>query len=80
MTIDLLEKHQIAIEEHFGKSTRVAIAGVSYTQFSIARHYGGCTINGKRFTYFPQDDLLVRDDVLKFVTKLEKELKRSECE
>jgi len=75
ITITLLEKHQTAIEQKFGKASRVAIAGVSYTQFSIARHYGGCKIDGKFYTYFPDDDLLVRDDVIKFVKKLEKEAK-----
>ena len=74
MTIQLLEKHQTAIKNQFRKDARVAISRVSYTQFSIARHYGGCTIDGKTYTYFPQDDLLVRDDVVKFVNKLEKEI------
>jgi hypothetical protein len=71
ITITLLEKHQTAIEQKFGKASRVAIAGVSYTIFSVARHYGGATIDGKSFVYFPNDDLLVRDDVIRFVKKLE---------
>lgn len=73
MTIELFEKHRIAIEEKFGKGTRVAFSFVSQTHLSIARYYGGCKIDGKTYTYFPEDDLLVRDDVLKFVKKLEKE-------
>ena len=75
MTIDVLKKHQTAIEQKFGKDSRVAIAGVSHTIFSVSRHYGGATIDGKSFTYFADEDLLVRDDVIKFVRKLEKEPK-----
>jgi hypothetical protein len=41
--------------------------GVTYTQLSIARHYGGTTVNGKRFTYFPGTDELIRDDLLKAI-------------
>ena len=42
---------------------------VSHTQLSIARHSGGTTINGKRFTYIPETDELIRDDVLKAIKK-----------
>jgi len=73
MNITLLRTHQTAIEDHFGKDSRVAIAGVSHTIFSVSRHYGGATIDGKSFVYFPDEDLLVRDDVIKFVKKLEQE-------
>ena len=47
---------------------------VSYTQLSIARHYGGMRIDGAQYTYLPTDEL-IRDDVLKFVTKLRKQKK-----
>lgn len=42
---------------------------VSYTQLSIARHYGGTTVNGVHYTYIPESDELVRDDVLAMVMK-----------
>jgi len=41
------------------------IHNVSHTQFSIARHYGGCVHNGKEYVYFPDEDKLVRKDLLK---------------
>jgi hypothetical protein len=41
------------------------IAGVSSTVFSTARLFGGCTVNGRSYTYDPDTDTLVRDDVLK---------------
>ncbi len=46
-----------------------AIYGVSQSQFSIARHYGGASYNGAHYTYFPEDDELIRDDVLRWITK-----------
>ena len=39
-------------------------------QLSLARHWGTCTINGR--TFFQVEDVLVRDDVLAEVNKLEK--------
>jgi hypothetical protein len=45
------------------------ITNVSITQFSIARHYGGCTAYGKHYTYCNPTDELIRDDVLKWIGK-----------
>ena len=45
---------------------------VSSTQLSIARHSGALVISGKRFTYLPATDELIRDDVLKLVAKWRK--------
>ena len=42
------------------------------TQLSIARHYGGITVQGHRFTYFPADDSLWRDDVVRAIQKARK--------
>lgn len=36
---------------------------VSYTQLSVARHYGGCTFNGASYHYDYERDALVRLDV-----------------
>jgi hypothetical protein len=55
------------------KITPYVIAGVSRTQFSIARHFGVVIYNRKTYTYMPQHDELIRDDVLKWVTKRRKE-------
>lgn len=52
--------------------TPYVIAGVSRSMFSIARYSGGCTYNGCSYTYMPQHDELIRDDVLKLVTKQRK--------
>ena len=38
---------------------------VSRSQFSVARHYGGCTFMGKRYVYIPLTDVLIREDVVK---------------
>ena len=40
------------------------ITNVSQSQMSIARHYGGCTWQGEKYTYMPPTDELIRDDVL----------------
>ena len=41
------------------------IHDVKFGFFSVARHLGGCTFNGARYTYDPTRDVLIRDDVLK---------------
>lgn len=41
------------------------IHNVSQSQFSVARHYGGCTFSGAHYTYDADRDVLVRDDILK---------------
>ena len=41
------------------------IYNVSATQFSIARHYGGCNVNGVDYHYNQASDTLIREDVLK---------------
>ena len=41
------------------------IHNVSQSQFSVARHYGGCTFSGANYTYDADRDVLVRDDILK---------------
>lgn len=40
------------------------IHNVSMGFFSIARFYGGCKYEGEHYTYFPDEDKLVRDSVL----------------
>lgn len=60
------------------KLTRVIpflIRGVMTSQFSVARHYGGITLQGSNYTYFPESDELIRDDVLKWLVKYRKEQK-----
>ena len=46
-----------------------AIGFVTQTQFSIARHYGGIKFKGHHYTYLPEGDQLVREDVLKWLNE-----------
>ena len=41
------------------------ITGVSSSQFSIARYYGGCKAFGKDYMYIRDTDELVRADIFK---------------
>ena len=60
------------------RKTPFAIQGVMNTQLSIARFYGGIRYKGDGYTYMPDGDELIRDDVLKFVTKLRKKTRKTE--
>jgi hypothetical protein len=53
--------------------TPFVIQNVSRTQLSVARHYGGCLYNGREYVYIPTTDELIRDDVVRWVTKRRKE-------
>ena len=63
---------------NLSRKTPFAIQGVMNTQLSIARFYGGIRYNGDGYTYMPDGDELIRDDVLKFVTKLRKKNRKTE--
>lgn len=54
------------------RRTPYGITNVRETQFSIARFYGAITFNGEHYTYFPDSDELIRDDVLAWKTEKEK--------
>jgi len=49
---------------------------ISYSQLSIARHYCAIDVNGSRYYYYPDEDKLVRDDVIKQLMRTEKELNK----
>jgi len=51
------------------------IIGVSQSQFSVARHYGGCTYNGHHYHYDADTDTLIRQDVWQAQLKGDKEAK-----
>ena len=57
--------------------TPYVIDGVSQSQLSVARHFGGCTYGGREYAYIPTTDELVREDVVRWVTKRRKEAQRS---
>lgn len=50
------------------------IPHASRTQFSVARYYGGCTVNGQEYIYDYDTDTLIRKGSItkKEITKLEK--------
>ena len=72
-----LADDEIEAIQHLPRDTPYLIAYVRQTQFSIARFAGGCTFNGWRYTYDPTDDTLIRDDVLRLVTKRRKAAERA---
>lgn len=72
-----LSAEEVAAAHTLHTKTPYAICGVSQGFFSVARHYGGMTYQGEHYTYFPEHDELVRDDVLKLATKMRKEARRA---
>jgi hypothetical protein len=58
------------------RATPYLIQGVSNTQLSIARHYGGCKFQGRSYSYIQPTDELVRDDVVKWLAKYRKAQKK----
>lgn len=51
------------------RATPFVICGVSRSQLSIARFYGGCKFQGRNYSYIPTTDELLRDDVVKWLAK-----------
>ena len=58
------------------RTTPFGITNVRMTQFSIARFYGRINFNGESFTYLPDTDELIRNDVLRWRLKQLKEVVR----
>lgn len=58
------------------RDTPFLIRGVSHTQLSIARHYGGCTFQGKHYSYTPPTDELIREDVVRWLMKERKKAEK----
>ena len=69
----IAESEVHALQEHFDRDATIAYRDVSNSLLSLARHYGGTTVNGKHFVYFPETDELIRDDVLAFLHKRRKD-------
>lgn len=57
-------------------NTPEEIHGVSQTQLSVARYYGGCRLNGAEYVYDYSRDVLIRADVLKRRQAEEKKAKQ----
>ena len=68
---DWITANASLIETKFGRNEteRYMFGSVSQTQFSVARHYGGIRFNGAYYDYNAQHDLLIREDVLKWIRK-----------
>jgi hypothetical protein len=56
--------------------TPYVIDVVSRSQFSVARHFGGCTYGGREYYYIPTTDELVREDVVRWIMTRRKEAQR----
>ena len=67
-----LTADEVAAIQVLPKGAPYSLCNVSAGYFSVARHAGGCTLHGYRYTYIHGHDECVRDDVLKFVRKLRK--------
>ena len=61
------------------RDTPFIIAHVRHSQLSVARHYGGARYNGWAYTYMPATDELIRDDVLKWVSRRRRMQKKAPC-
>jgi hypothetical protein len=67
-----LTADEVQAAQTLHKRAPFALCNVSMGFFSIARYYGGLTLQGCHYTYMPGHDECVRDDVLRLVTKLRK--------
>ena len=67
-----LSPDELLLIQRLPQDAPYAISGVSYTIFSLARHYGGIKFKGRDYEYMPATDELVREDVVRYVTKLRK--------
>ena len=78
MNASYLTEDELMMAHTLPSESPYVIRYVTQTQFSIARHYGGITFNGHIYTYFPATDELIRDDVLKMVTKNRKKATKNQ--
>ena len=67
-----LSPDELPLIQRLPQDAPYAISGVSSTIFSLARHYGGIKFRGRVYEYMPATDELVREDVVRYVTKLRK--------
>lgn len=61
----------------FGEQSMWAFYRITGSVFSVARHYGGMSIGGKRYAYFPESDSLVRQDIVDWLTKRDRQTARA---
>ncbi len=70
--MSFLSESEIESIQHLPNHTPYMIQNVSHGYFRIARHYGAAKYNGSSYLYLPDTDELIREDVLKFITKKRK--------
>lgn len=75
----LTEPEWHAAFAHFGMGDALAYAEVTHTQLSVARHFGGATVNGATYYYIAQTDELVRADVFKWVHRVRADACRAQA-
>ena len=74
----ITESEEMALQDAgLDRQSPFMIRGVSKTQFSIARHYGGVVFKGQSYTYLPETDEMIRDDVAKWLAKHRKAERKS---
>lgn len=71
-TTGFMSAEELAAVQHLHTRAPYAITGISRGMFSVARHYGGMKFQGASYTYVPEHDECVRDDVLRSVLKMRK--------
>lgn len=68
MSESLTQSEVDALQESgLHRNTPYIIRGVSQGHLSIARYYGGAKFNGSDYSYVPDTDELIRDDVVKWL-------------
>lgn len=72
-TLNEIRQYEPQIREKFKRYDTIAFENVSQTQLSVARYFGVAKVNNHTFVYNPDDDSLIRDDVLAFVNKLKRQ-------
>ena len=66
----MTEAEELALQDAcLDRQSPFMIRGVSQTQLSIARHYGGVSFSGQNYAYLPVTDELIRDDVENWLAK-----------
>jgi hypothetical protein len=67
-----LSPDELLLIQRLPQDAPYAINNVRCSIFSLALHYGGITFRGRGYEYMPATDELVREDVVRYVTKLRK--------
>lgn len=70
MSGSCLSDAELLAIQHLPRANPYLITGVSQSQLSVARHYGGCQYQGQEYVYVQTTDELVRADVARLVSRL----------